>query len=418
MTEGRFDLRAGALAANGGAPVMGLEGPHYRWPHLSSELMDAINAQVGRSLSDRDATGIIGEFETAFAQFIGRRHAIAFSSGTGALHAMCAAAQLPAGSEILCCAYGFFATASPFAYEGYTIKFCDCDDLGNLDASELDSNITSKTRAILVTHMWGNPCDMTTITEIARRRGLLLLEDCSHAHFGRWDGIPVGRFGDMAAFSLNQKAITGGEGGVLVTEDDAYRDLALLFGHYNRRCKTEIEPSAPYYTFATTGMGLKYRPHTLSMAIALHQMGIRDDIERRRRRNLAQLAAACEGSRTIEPVLAPEDRAAHGLYQVAFRSPAPVRDDVCALLVAEGARAFDIPGSTKPMQGEPLFRLAQPTRSWDTAQLRPLAPDDGFANAQRFHSEVIKLPLWGYPGDEDVVAGYCEALRKIGRHVG
>src|SRR5205807_200800 len=104
----------------------------------------------------------------------------------------------------------------------------------------------------------GQPVPDGRDRRVLPRHDLVLLEDCSHAHFASWRGRRVGTFGDMAVFSTNQKAITTGEGGVLVTGNDRYRELALLFGHYNKRCQAEIDPSAPYYPYAFTGMGLKH----------------------------------------------------------------------------------------------------------------------------------------------------------------
>ncbi|WP_322770653.1 DegT/DnrJ/EryC1/StrS family aminotransferase, partial [Frankia sp. Cr1] len=244
-----------ALAAHGGPKTLELPGPHYQWPIINDSLRQAILAQTERSLSDRDSTGIIGEFERAFATFVDAPYAVSFATGTSAIHAMSRIAGLRPGDAILAPAYTFPATASPFAFEGVEVVFADADEYGNVTADTLADRLQPNVRAVIVTHMWGNPCGMEEIAEFCHEHGLLLLEDCSHAHFASCAGRHVGSLADMAVYSTNQKAITTGEGGVLTMSQLRFRDLALLFGHYNKRCKTEIDPAADYYPFAFTGMG-------------------------------------------------------------------------------------------------------------------------------------------------------------------
>ncbi len=271
------------LAAHGGTRTLDIAGAHYRWPHVDTTLEEAVREQLHRSLSDRDAGGIIGQFEHAFADFVGARYAVSFASGTAAIHAMSRLAGLTPGDAVLAPAYTFLATASPFAYDGIEVIFADADSYGNVTANTLAQALQPHVRAVIVTHMWGNPCAMDEISDFCRAHDLLLLEDCSHAHFASWTGQRVGTVADMAVFSTNQKAITTGDGGVLVTRHDRYRELALLFGHYNKRCLTEIDPNAEYYPFAFTGMGLKHRITTLGAAIGVHQLARAGEIERRDR---------------------------------------------------------------------------------------------------------------------------------------
>jgi dTDP-4-amino-4,6-dideoxygalactose transaminase len=137
---------------------------------------------------------------------------------------------------------------------------------------EIEKKITDKTKAIVVTHMWGIPCDMDAITVIAKKHNLRLLEDCSHAHGAKFNEQKVGTFGDAAVWSLQgQKTVTGGEGGILLTDDGEIHTRALLLGQYNKRCKQEIPRDHPLYQYALTGFGLKLRAHPLAIAMADQQ---------------------------------------------------------------------------------------------------------------------------------------------------
>ncbi|GAA1162192.1 dTDP-4-amino-4,6-dideoxygalactose transaminase [Kitasatospora gansuensis] len=389
----------------------------YTWPHIDQQLRQAVDRQLDRSLSDRDATGVIGEFEKEFARFVGSRHAIAYSSGTSALHAMCVAAGLGEGDEIIAPAYTFFATATPFAYEGVKVVFADADGWGNLDPDDLPGLLTDRTRAVIVTHMWGNPCDMTAIAQFCRDNDLLLLEDCSHAHFASWGGQRVGTFGAMAVFSTNQKAITTGEGGVLVTDHDQFRELALLHGHYNKRSFKEISPTAPYYQYALTGMGLKSRMTTLNAAVGLDQLGKADDIEERRRGILDRFADALDGNPVVSPATVDPQHGANGLYvlglhfhqQAATVTAAEFTDRLTRL-----GTEFDMPGSTAVIANEPLFHRRSRTTPWTTV---PTVDPATYGGAQQFIDSFIKAPLFGYPGDEQAVDHHITTLAAVSKDV-
>jgi dTDP-4-amino-4,6-dideoxygalactose transaminase len=403
------------LAARGGTKALDIPQPHYRWPAVTPDLEDAVQAQLHRSLSDRDACGVIGEFEAEFARFLGAPHAVSFASGTSAIHAMSRIAGLRPGDAVIAPAYTFFATATPFAYEGIKVRFADADRHGNVSAATLADALTPAVRAVIVTHMWGNPCPMNEVTEFCRVNDLLLLEDCSHAHFASWQGRRVGTFGDMAVFSTNQKAITTGEGGLLVTGNDRYRELALLFGHYNKRCQAEIDRNASYYPYAFTGMGLKHRITTLGAAIGLHQLRHAAGIEDRRRRILRRYLTGLADNPVITPEIVPETDGQHGLYVLGLRfrseNATVSRDEFVALCQAEGAADVDAPGSTRDISTEPLFARGDPHAPW--APGTSTSPTTHLPGAARFATGFVKIPLWGYEGDEPLVAGYLDVLDKV-----
>ncbi|TDD68413.1 aminotransferase class V-fold PLP-dependent enzyme [Actinomadura darangshiensis] len=401
------------LAAHGGPPTLSVNEPHYRWPAVDDSLEAAVRAQLHRSLSDRDARGVIGDYERAFAEFAGVPHAVSFASGTAAIHAMSRIAGLKPGDAVVAPAYTFFATASPFGFDGIHVRFADADAYGNVTAQTIAAQLSPSVKAVIVTHMWGNPCPMDEIAALCTEHGVLLLEDCSHAHFASWKGRRVGTFGDMAVFSTNQKAITTGEGGMLVTANDRFRQLALLYGHYNKRCLTEIDPTAEFAPFAFTGMGLKHRITTLGAAIGLHQLSRADDIERRRRTVLDTFVNGLDGNPVLTPAIVPAEVGQHGLYVIGLRfhpqSATVTRRQFIDLCVAEGATHVDAPGSTRDISAEPLFARRDPFAPW-----QPSTPEHiDLPGVQAFQAGFLKIPIWGYPGDQDLVEGYLTALTKV-----
>ncbi|WP_433513772.1 DegT/DnrJ/EryC1/StrS family aminotransferase [Nonomuraea sp. CA-143628] len=412
-------MKVNALAAHGGPMTLQAPKPHYQWPIIDASLEKAILDQAHRSLSDRDATGIIGEYEHAFATFLGLNpsQVVSMASGTAAIHAMGRILGLRPGDAILAPAYTFLATASPFAFDGIEVVFCDADPAnGNVTAQSLADRLQPNVKAVIVTHMWGIPCPMDEIAAFCAARDLALLEDCSHAHFARWDDRPVGTWGDLAVFSTNQKAITTGEGGLLVAREARLRELAVLYAHYNKRSRAEIDPGSAHYPFAFTGMGLKERMTTLGAAIGVHQLARAAHIEAHRRHNLDTFTKALDGNPIISPIVAPE-RGAHGLYVLGLLfhpgQANVTRDEFVRLCVAEGALEVDAPGSTRDISAEPLFARRDPHAPWTPAPIHPV----DLPGVAAFQDTFIKIPAWGYPGDEELLDGYIAALAKVSEHV-
>lgn len=405
------------LAAHGGSAVFDHPGPHYQWPVLDDQLDKAVHTQLRRSLSDRDGRGVIGEFERAFADFAAAPYAVSFASGTGAIHAMSRVLGLRPGDAVIAPAYTFLATASPFAFEGVHVRFADADEYGNVTAETLAQAWQPDVRAVIITHMWGNPCRIDEIAWFCQQHGVALLEDCSHAHFASYAGQRVGSRADLAAYSTNQKAITTGEGGVLTTTDRRLFELALLFGHYNKRCTSEIDPTAAHYPYAYTGMGLKYRMTTLAAAIGVDQLARADEIERRRRSNLRHLTDGLHGNPVLSPIVVPPEQGEHGLYMLGLRfhpdAATVTRNEFARLCVAEGAREVDVPGSTRDISTEPLFARTDPHTPY---QPRPVPLHD-LPGVRTFQNTFLKIPLWGHAGDEPFVNGYLAAITKVSEAV-
>ena len=159
-------------------------------------------------------------FEAAFAALVGVPHATACSSGSAAVHAAVAAVDPEPGDEVITTSVTDMGALTPILYQGAIPVFADIDPAsGNVTAKSIAKRVTPRTKAIIVTHLFGNPCDMTAVMAVARHFGLPVIEDCAQAFLATHRGRPVGTFGALGCFSLQQgKHITTGEGGVVVTE--------------------------------------------------------------------------------------------------------------------------------------------------------------------------------------------------------
>ncbi|MCQ4142743.1 aminotransferase class I/II-fold pyridoxal phosphate-dependent enzyme, partial [Chryseobacterium sp. EO14] len=236
------------LAIHGGKSAIDLKMPHYIWPIIDKSDIVAVTNQLQETVSIYDNSGVFKEFEKKWKDLHGADFALLTNSGTSALFSLFVGVGLKESDEIICPNYTFFATITTALTLGAVPVFCDCDENGNINPEYIEGLITRKTKAVVITHIWGVPCQMDKIVAICKQYHLHLIEDCSHAHGAKYKGQLVGTFGIGAAWSLQgQKIITGGEGGILTTSSEEVYYRALLLGHYNKRCRQEIPQDHPLY---------------------------------------------------------------------------------------------------------------------------------------------------------------------------
>jgi perosamine synthetase len=333
----------------------------------------------------------IGEFETAFAEFCGVKHAIACNNGTTALHLALVGLGLQPGDEVLVPTLTYIASANTVSYCNATPVFVDNDPATfNLDPEDLERRITPRTKGIMPVHLYGHPADMDPINEIARRHGLWVVEDAAEAVGARYRGRPVGGLGDCAAFSFfGNKIITTGEGGMVTTNDD---DLAARLRLYRGQ---GMDPARRYW-FPV--IGYNYRMTNIEAAIGLAQLEqIEAHLAARRRvaagydRRLAHL----RGTLTL-PVTQNWAEHVHWMYTVTLDEGSEIdRDGLMAALAADGVE-------TRPVF-HPLHTLP-PYQHLAGA---------GFPNAQSCAAKGLSLPTHGRLTDDDldqVAAALTRAL--------
>ncbi|MBS1801660.1 MAG: DegT/DnrJ/EryC1/StrS family aminotransferase [Acidobacteria bacterium] len=193
------------------------------WPSLSEDEVQAVS-NVLRSGKLNYWTGEeVRQFENEFASFAGCQHAIAVANGTVALELALYALEIGTGDEVIVPSRTFVASASCAIMRGARPVFADVDPISQtITADSISEVLSPRTKAIIAVHLAGWPCDMDPIIDLARKHGLRVIEDCAQAHGATYKGRPVGCLGDAAAFSFCQDKImsTGGEGGMLTTNDD------------------------------------------------------------------------------------------------------------------------------------------------------------------------------------------------------
>src|SRR5262249_32003645 len=153
-----------------------------------------------------------------FARALGIEHAVAVNSATSGLHLVLRASRIGAGDEVIVPPYTFAATAHAVLHAGGVPEFCDIDSNTLCIAPEkVEGHINARTRAIITVHIGGKPADMDALSEIARRHGLMLIEDAAQAHGATYKGRPIGALGDAGVFSFGTKLMSSFAGGIIVT---------------------------------------------------------------------------------------------------------------------------------------------------------------------------------------------------------
>jgi perosamine synthetase len=289
-----------ALAINGGSPVRATFLPYGR------QLVDEadIQAVVEVLRSDWLTTGPkVAEFEEAFAARVGAAHAVSFSSGTAALHAAAFAAGLKPGDEAITTPLTFAATANCVLYQGATPVFADVSrETLNLDPEQIEKKISSKTRAILPVDYAGHPADLNPIVEVARRHGLIVIEDACHALGAEYGGRRVGSLADMTVFSFHPvKHITTGEGGMVATNDPQLAETLRRFRNHGISSDARQRQSAGQWHYEMVLLGFNYRLPDIVCALGIQQLKKLDANLARRRALAATYAAAFREMPEVTP---------------------------------------------------------------------------------------------------------------------
>jgi len=401
--------------------------PEYEWPPYRSSIANLITQYIsdGLPLVLNEGDGVIEELEDKIENYFCSRYALLLSSGTAALHTAFFAVGISAGDEVLCPNLTFRATVMPLIQLGAKAVLCDSDiRTGNISPASIETNISEKTRAIVVTHLFGHPVDLHRITEIASSHGLALIEDCSHAHGSTYFRKKVGTFGDIGCFSMQgKKILPAGEGGFLITDNRECYERALLFSQSSRRCSKEII-SPRYKEFSYTGFGLNYKIHPLSAVIANWYF---DRLEALIAMRLQRLSALSEILSNV-PGLSPPHidnnvtMGAHYGYNVLYDSQmfgGCPKTTFCDELRKNGLTLVD--SSIKTLHNLPFFKEHWSDKRLSPSSIRPPImsnKDDGnnFPNSVNFYNAMIGFPTFTLEELNDVVM-YARVIANIARKI-
>lgn len=321
------------LAIDGGTPVR--TKPYPSWPQWDEREEAAVVAVVRSGQWWAPGGTQVKQFEQEFAAHHDARYGVAVTNCSAALEVCLRAANIGLGDEVITTPYTFIATANSALLNGAIPRFVDIlPNTWNMDPSQIEAAITPRTKAIMPVHFAGEPADLDAILEIARRHGLVVIEDAAQAHGAIWQGRKVGAIGDMGCFSFQaSKNMTAGEGGIILTNDESWAEKCWSV------CNVGRQRHGEWYKHVR--MASNYRLSEWAGAVLRVQLTRLEEQSQRRAENAAYLAEGLSEIQGLEPL--PGDprvtRSAHHLFRAWYRPEhfgGRTPDEFVAAMRAEG----------------------------------------------------------------------------------
>jgi perosamine synthetase len=388
--------------------------------------VQAINAylsDIGGELSAFGKHALISQYESELADYFGFPYCHLTNSGTNALLSAFFSLHLEHGDEVLASAYTFHSSILPSMLMGAVPVLCDIDSrTGNISVESIIQNITNKTRALVITHNWGHPCNTSTIRELCAKHDLILIEDVSLSVGSTIDGQLAGSFGDITCLSLgSSKILSGGQGGAVLFKDNEMFSRSLLLSHFGARCAEEIA-SPLLAVHAETGFGMNNRIHVLSAVISHNRFHRLDGLIAQRHERYNLLSKYLRQTRCFNPQYKEESvflGSWHGYWS-------SIKDEYLNIItpnkVCEEANEYGLElhpgGYYSPLVSRLLFQ---------TKQEHIFAADEvvnhyrkfnknAFPGVQDFVRRTFFFPLF-LDEDLSLIDHYGKALIKIDNHL-
>lgn len=360
----------------GGSPVR--YEPFPPWPVFGPDEIEAVSKVLTSGKVNYWTGNECTLFEEEFAAAFNCKYAISLSNGTVALELALLSLGIGPGDEVIVPSRTFIATASSVVARGAVPVVADVDpDSGNLTADTVARVLSSKTRAVIPVHLGGWPCEMDSLMRMAREYRLKVIEDCAQAHGATYQGSPVGSFGDCAAFSFCQDKImtTGGEGGMLVTNDEALWRRAWEYKDHGKSWQAVFEQVHPTgFRWLHESFGSNFRMTEMQAAIGRLQLKKLPEWLARRRSNAALLEAGLARLPALK-VPSPGLGVGHAYYKFyALLVLEQLRPDWDQVRIIEAINAEGVPclaGSCSEIYREKAFQH----RGWGLLEPLPVASD-------------------------------------------
>ncbi len=324
----------------------------------------------------------VAAFEREFAAYCGAVHGIALNSGTSALHLAMLAAGIGPGDEVITVPHTFVATVAAVRYTGARAVFVDIDPATfTIDPARVEAAITSRTKAILPVHLYGQPADMDPLLAVAKRHKLLVIEDAAQAHGAKYNGRPVGSLGDLACFSYYPGKNLGayGEGGMVVTSDEEKARTIRMLRDWGQDRK---------YHHALAGYN--YRMEGIQGAILRVKLRHLERWTEARRAHAARYRALLADCGVAIPAEAPYARHVYHIYAVR----APDREGLMKALAEKGIQTaihYPVPVHLQPAYADPAYGPGSFPHSEEAAQQvisLPMYPEMTEAHQERVSSAL------------------------------
>jgi len=374
-----------------------------KWPRYGGEEKAALSAL----LDNNQWYAEIPAFEKELKEHLGVPFAKAHMNGTSALMSMFWAVDLPPGSEILAPSYTAWATTAPMHLFGYVPAFVDINPRTmTFDLAYAKKRLNGRTKALMVMHSFGNPCDMDEICDFAKQHGLLVLEDAAQAQGASLKGKPMGAWGAIGVFSFqSSKVLSSIEGGAALYQSRDHYERATTFGNYE--LPNSFPEASRYRRYQGTGFGPKLRMHPLAAAIArqqLRKLDSHNELVDKQLRGLNRRLAELPG--VSYPHTRPDAKRVYWASNMIFideKKAACPKDALIKALRAEGVQAS--PGSYDEQH---KYKLYSEAKWWR----HPVVIPDDLKGTAQVNAQAVRLPVFHEEAPE-LIEQYVKAFEKV-----
>lgn len=338
------------------------------------------------------------EFEEMFAEMLGSKYALTLSNCTVALHLAVKLCGISPGDEVICPSLTFVATVNAIKYEGGIPVFCDIESLERpvIGVNQISPLITPKTKAIIVMHYAGFPCDMDAIMQLAEEKGIKVIEDACHAPLSEYKGRKLGTIGDFGCFSFfSNKNISTGEGGMLITNSDEYIDRAKLLRSHGMTTLSYQRAKGHAVSYDVVDVGYNYRMDDIRASIGIVQLkGLRRDLEKRASVRKWYIEYLSKIEDVIIPFEAHENFSSNYVFSIVIKGiNAAKRNEIRSGLHEAGVQTS--------MHYPPVHLFS----SYFDANLT-------LPNTEQYANQALTLPMYSNLKEEDI-AFICSCLREV-----
>ena len=398
------------LAVSGGTKAVDCPPERFaaltKWPRYG----DAEKQAIGELLDNNKFYEQLPQFENEWQAYTQAPFVKNHINGTSALTSMYFALDLPPGSEIMVPSYTFFATCLAMRFFGCVPIFIDINPkTATFDLGDAQRKLTTRTKAVVPMHSWGLPCEMDKISDWAKSKGLIVLEDSAHAHGASMQGKKMGTWGAMGIYSFQaSKVMPAVEGGMGMYQTREYFERAAAFGEYNDPVK--FPKDSPVHAYEGTGFGQKYRMHPLAAALARQQLKGLDALNALVQKNVrAMNDPLTKLPGVTEPLCRPDQQRVYyyrNMLLIDFQKLGISRDTLVKALKAEGVDVnfWDYPEQHK-------LKIYSEAKWWHHPPTIPESmPGNTYINGNH-----IFLPLI-YGDAPELIAQYVQAFEKVWAH--
>lgn len=400
------------LAILGGSKsVISKDDNAFAWPQFNDEEINAVTRVMMMPNYTFYEEAYLLEQEVK--EFLGVHYALPHVNGTSAIHAALFALGIGPGDEVIVPSYTYWATVMPVLSCNGTPVFAGADpDSLNIDVQDIENKITPKTKAIVVVHLCGLPCEMDKIMQLAAKYKLKVVEDCAHCHDAEYKGKKIGTIGDIGCFSYQAtKLMPGIEGGMMVANNREYYERAVVLGHYERLAG--LPQDSEYKKFQHTCLGYKYRIHPLSAAILRIQLKKYTQLNSQREENLSYLCQELDKIKGLETIKAPEYvKRNNYCFRLKYKSEELGGLEIDKFIAALQSEGLEI-GKERYvlMHQQPAFNEANTNFPW-TLEEKVIPSPISLPETEELYRQVLSLPTFPQASRE-LVDQYINGFKKV-----